>query len=162
MAKFKIVGIDAAFSQFGEIARESEGIAKMCVYDGARVVADAVKQNIRALPERDPKKFGTQKNKVRGATPAEKQAMLNGMGIAAHRVSSGSVNTVIGFDGYDGNPTKSYPKGHAISMIARTIESGSSWLTATPFMKRAIASSQSAAASAMAARFDEEISKRGK
>lgn len=159
MAKLKVVGIDAAFSEFGEIAKDSEGIAKMCVYDGAGVVADAVKRNIAALPTRDPKEH---KRKPRGATPEEKAALLQGMGVATHRVGGGSVDTVIGFDGYDGNPTKNYPNGHALSMIARTIESGSSWLTATPFMKRAVNSSKGAAEQAMSARFDEEINKRSK
>lgn len=159
MAKFKVVGLEAAFSEFGVIAKDSEGIAKMCVYDGADVVADAVRRGIEGLPVRDPKEHT---RKPRGATPDEKQAMLEGLGVATHRTESGSVNTVIGFDGYDGHPTKNYPNGHAISMIARTIESGSSWLNKTPFMNRAVKSSQPAAEQAMAARFDKEISKRGK
>lgn len=162
MAKLKVVGLEAAFSEFGEIAKDSEGIAKMCVYDGAGVVADAVKRNIQALPTRNPNKRGNEKDKVRGVTPLEKQALLDNMGVATHRVGGGSVNTVIGFDGYINNPTKAYPKGHAVSMVARATESGTSWLTATPFMKRAVNSSKGAAEQAMAARFDEEINKRGK
>lgn len=159
MAKFKITGIDAnGFSDLGELVGEMEGIAKMCVYDGAGIVADAVKKNINALPERDPKGHG---RNLRGATPAEKAALAEGFGVADMRVEGGNVNTVLGFDGYDGNPTKKYPKGHAISMIARTIESGSSWLTKTPFLKPAFNSSKAAAESAMSARFDEEIKKRG-
>lgn len=158
MAKFKITGIDAAFSAFGELADDSEGVAKMCVYDGAAIVADAVKKNINALPTRDPKGHGKH---LRGATPAEKDALLKGFGVADMRVDGGSVNTVLGFDGYDNNPTKKYPNGHAVSMIARTIESGSSWLTKTPFLKPAYNSTKSAAEQAMAARFDEEIKKRG-
>lgn len=157
MAKFKVTGIDVAFSEFGELSKESEGIAKMCVYDGAKVLADAVKKNINALPTRDPK---THKGK-RGATPAEKEALARGFGIAQMRVG-GSINTVLGFEGYDTNTTPRYPQGHPIPMIARTIESGTSWLTKTPFIKPAIASSQAQAEEAMQRRFDEEISKRSK
>ncbi len=159
MAKFKVVGLDAAFDQFGVIAKDSEGIAKMCVYDGADVVADAVRRNIEGLPTRDPKEH---KTKPRGATTEEKEAMLKGFGVAKMRTASGSIDTVLGFDGYDGKPTPKYPKGHAISMIARTIESGSSWLNKTPFLKTAYNSSKAAAEEAMARRFDEEIQKRGK
>lgn len=159
MAKCKMIGLEAAFSEFGVIAKDSEGIAKMCVYDGAEIVADAVRRNIQNLPERDPKEH---KAKPRGATKEEKEAMLKGLGVATHRTTSGTVNTSIGFDGYDGHPTPKYPNGHAISMIARTIESGSSWLNKTPFLKPAFNSSKAAAEEAMAARFDKEISKRGK
>lgn len=162
MAKFKITGLDAAFSDIGVIAKDSEGIAKMCVYDGADIVADAVKRSIEGLPVRDPKADPGHKKKQRGPTQDEKDAMLKGFGIAKMRTGSGSVDTVLGFDGYDGNPTPKYPNGHAISMIARTIESGSSWLNKTPFLKPAFNSSKAAAEQAMAARFDEEISKRGK
>lgn len=159
MAKFKITGLDAAFSALGELSEESEGIAKMCVYDGAGIVADAVKRNINGLPTRNPKEHT---RRPRGATPDEKAALAKGFGIATMRTGGGTVETVLGFDGYDGHPTKKYPKGHAISMIARTIESGSSWLNKTPFLKPAFNSSKAAAEEAMAARFDKEISKRGK
>ena len=159
MAKFRIVGIDAAIKDIDKIGLDVDGIAKMCVYDGAGIVADAVKRNINNLPVRDPKAHG---KSLRGATPAEKEALAKGFGVASMRVDGSNVNTVLGFDGYDNNPTKKYPKGHAISMIARTIESGSSWLNKTPFLKPAFNSSKSAAEEAMAARFDKEISKRGK
>lgn len=158
MAKFKVTGIDVAFSEFGEIAKDSEGIAKMAVYDGAKVLADAVKKNINALPTRDPK---THKGK-KGATPEEKAALQRGFGIAQMRSGGGSIDTVLGFEGYDSNTTPRYPQGHPIPMIARTIESGTSWLTKTPFIKPAIASSKGQAEEAMARRFDEEISKRSK
>lgn len=158
MAKFKTVGLEAAFSEFGEMSRDSEGIAKACVYEGAKVAADAVKKNIQALPTRDPKTHHGKK----GATPAEKEALLKGFGIAQMRTGGGTIDTVLGFEGYDKNVTPRYPGGHPIPMIARTIESGTSWLTKTPFIKPAINSSKAAAESAMATKFDEEISKRSK
>lgn len=159
MAKFRIVGIDAAIKDIDKIGLDVDGIAKMCVYDGAGIVADAVRRNIEGLPVRDPKEH---KRRPRGATPDEKAALAAGFGIAKMEQAGDSVNTTLGFDGYDGKPTPKYPKGHAISMIARTIESGSSWLNKTPFLKPAFNSSKAAAEQAMAARFDEEISKRGK
>lgn len=157
MAKFKVTGIDVAFSEFGELSKDSEAIAKMCVYDGAKVLADAVKKNINALPTRDPK---THKGK-RGATPEEKAALQKGFGIAQMRVGA-SIDTVLGFEGYDSNVTPRYPGGHPIPMIARTIESGTSWLTKTPFIRPAIQGSKEAAEAAMSRRFDEEIQKRSK
>ena len=160
MAKFKVTGLDMAFNVFGELSEDTEDIAKMCVYDGAGVVADAVKKNIEALPERDPKKRGTEKHKVKGVTPDEKAALAKGFGIAKIRANGNAVDTVLGFDGYTGDPTPNYPKGKPISMIARANESGTSWLTKSPFLKTAYNSSKEAAESAMANRFDEEIKKR--
>lgn len=162
MAKFKVVGLEAAFSELGELSQQSEGIGKMCVYDGAGVVADALKAKISGLPVRDPNQHGSQKKRVKGVTPAEKEALLTGMGIATMRTAGGSINTVIGFDGYFGEGTKGYPKGKPIPMIANAVNRGTSWLQATPFVNQAYNGSKAAAEAAMAARFDEEIAKHTK
>lgn len=159
MAKFKVVGLDAAFNQLGELSKETEGIGKMCVYDGAGVVADALKVKINGLPVRDQNKHGSKKARVKGVTPEEKQALLAGMGIATMRTAGGSINTVVGFDGYFGDGTKNYPKGKPIPMIANAVNRGTSWLQATPFINQAYNGSKAAAEEAMAARFDKEISK---
>lgn len=162
MAKFKVVGLEAAFNELGELSRETEGIGKMCVYDGAGVVADALKAKINGLPVRDPNKHGSPKARVRGVTPDEKQALISGMGIATMRTAGGNINTVIGFDGYFGKGTNNYPKGKPIPMIANAVNRGTSWLQATPFVNQAYNGSKAAAEAAMAARFDEEIAKHTK
>lgn len=161
MAKFKVVGIDAAFSGLELMGKDADGIAKMCVYDGAKIVGDAVKKNISSLPVRDPKDNKRGK-RVKGVTPDEKTALQKGFGIAKMRSEGDSVNTVLGFDGYDSNITAKYPKGHPISMIARANEVGTSWLVKSPFLKPAYNSSRAAAEAAMSKRFDEELKKRGK
>ena len=159
MAKYKVIGIDSAIKELEKLADDSSDIMKMCVYDGANVVADAVRKNIQGLPTRDAK--GSHKARQRGVTPEEKEGLLNGLGVARHRDANGVVDTVVGFDGYINNPTEKYPKGHAVSMVARSVEVGTSWLVKTPFIRPAINSSSNAAVAAMSKRFDEEIKKRG-
>lgn len=162
MARFNIVGLDAAIRNIEDIGKDVDPIMKMCVYDGAKVVADSVKRNINSLPVRDPKEYGTAKHRVKGVTPEEKAGLSSGFGIAKMEQTGDTVNTVLGFDGYVGKPTKNYPKGHAISMIARANEVGTSWLVKSPFLKPAYNSSRAAAEAAMSKRFDEELKKRGK
>ena len=152
MAKIKVVGIDSFIKDINELAGDAEGICKMAVYDGAAVVADAVKANINALPTRV-NKFVPKGHKARGATANEKAALISGFGISRMR-ANGTVDVSIGFDGYT-------ETGKPISMIARSIESGTSWLQKTPFVNKGVASSKGAAEAAMQKRFDEEIKKRG-
>lgn len=152
MAKIKVVGIDSFIKDINELAGDSEGICKMAVYDGAAVVADAVKANINALPTRV-NKFVPKGHQARGATANEKAALISGFGISRMR-ANGTVDVSIGFDGY-------METGKPISMIARSIESGTSWLQKMPFVNKGIASSRGAAEAAMQKRFDEEIKKRG-
>ena len=159
MAKIKVVGIDSFIKDINELAGDAEGICKMAVYDGAAVVADAVKANINALPTRV-NKFVPKGHQARGATANEKAALISGFGISRMR-ANGTIDVSIGFDGYMAGGTKNYPKGKPISMIARSIESGTSWLQKTPFVNRGVASSKGAAEAAMQKRFDEEIKKRG-
>lgn len=152
MAKIKVVGIESFIKDINELAGDAEGICKMAVYDGAAVVADAVKANINALPTRV-NKFVPKGHQARGATANEKAALISGFGISRMR-ANGTVDVSIGFDGYT-------ETGKPISMIARSIESGTSWLQKMPFVNKGIASSKGAAEAAMQKRFDEEIKKRG-
>ena len=159
MAKIKVVGIDSFVRDLNDLAGDTEGICKMAVYEGAKVVADSVKANINALPTRDGK-YVPKGKKARGATPEEKAALQSGFGISRMR-ANGTIDVSIGFDGYMAGGTKNYPKGKPISMIARSIESGTSWLQKTPFVNRGVASSKGAAEAAMQKCFDAEIKKRG-
>lgn len=159
MAKVKVVGIESFVRDLSDLTKDCDGIMKAAVYDGAGVIADAVKANINALPTRK-NHYVPEGKRARGATPYEKEALRRNFGIAKMRVGDG-VDTVIGFDGYDGMPTKKWPSGHPVSMVARSIESGTSWLQKTPFVNKAVASSKAAAEAAMQARFESELKKRG-
>ena len=51
MARMKTEGVADVALMFGELANAGVPIAKMTVYDGARVMADEIRREIGALPE---------------------------------------------------------------------------------------------------------------
>lgn len=127
------------------------------VYDGAKVVADTVKAEIRGLPVDN--RRGTQSDPSNGPSQYQKKGLEDSFGIAPIRNDNGFVNVKLGFDGYNGLKTKRWPSGHPNQMIARSVERGTSWMKANPFMKRALRKARKQAQEAMASRLQSEIQK---
>ena len=155
MATLKTVGVDDYLNELTAIQNNSAQIAGKMVYKGAGIVADAVKQRISQIPERT----SEEKGRARGVTDAERAGLIDGLGISRMRSDEGFFNVKIGFDGYNSYVTKAYPKGHPNSMVARTVESGTSWLQKTPFISPAVSSTRSAAEKEMEKIFDDSINK---
>lgn len=154
MAKCKPVGIDNFIKDMDIRANEFKQIAGKSLYVGADIIANQLRKNIENLPERSPgmAKPGQMK---RGVTKYQKAAMLDGMGIARMQKKDGSYDIKIGFEGYDDEVTKEYPKGHPISMIARAVESGTSFMEKTPFIRPAYNKAHAQAEQAMSNALEE-------
>lgn len=130
MAKIEFKGIEKYQSVLKDIERDVEGILKVAVYDGAAIVADAVK----------------------AATPVDTGDLRDSLGLAKMRNDNGYVNTKLGFDGYDS-------KGVANSLKARAYESGTSNQPKRPFIRPAVRAAKSAAEFAMGKTLDKELEK---
>lgn len=143
MAKFTVgKGLDDYISLLGNLEYRADGLAGRAIYEGAKIVADKIRANIEALPvQNGPVKNGAR----RDPTQAEKDGMLAGLGVAKKQVSDGFINVKIGMDGYNEHVTPKYPKGHPNSMIARTINAGSTWMNRHPFINNAVSSTKKAA-----------------
>ena len=72
---------------------------------------------------------------------------------------NGFYNVKIGFDGYNSVKTKRWPSGQPNAMVARSIESGTSWMTKQPFMRKAEQASKSQCEHVMSETVDIEIKK---
>lgn len=155
--KSKVVGIDNFVATFERLGSDSVGISKTCVYRGAELIADAVRAAIKTIPSRDP----GERTRT-GITQAEREGLLEGLGISTMQVSGGVVDNKIGFDGYNSYITKSYPKGHPNSMVARSIESGTTFLKKTPFIAPTVRRLRASVKEAMQAELDEQIRQRSK
>lgn len=153
MATIKTVGVDEYINELTAIQENSAKIAGKMVYKGAGIVADTIKQRILQIPQREK----TMEGRARGVTDAERAGLTEGLGITRMRNDEGFKNVKIGFDGYNSYVTKDYPKGHPNSMVARTVESGTSWLQKTPFISPAVAAARSAAEKEMEQVFDDSI-----
>lgn len=139
-----------------------EGLAKQnllgnVVYDGAKVVADIVKEEIGGLPVDN--RRGSQDNPASGPNQYQKKGLEKSFGIAPIRNDNGFVNVKLGFDGYNGLKTKRWPQGQPNQMIARSVERGTSWMKANPFMKRALRKARKQALEVMDSKLQIEIQK---
>lgn len=145
MAKFQVgSGIDNYIQQLGNLANDAPEAIAEAIYEGAKIITDEVNKNIRSLP-------GSRVSNV------ERQGLLDGLGIAPIREENGYWNVKVGFDGYNKNVTKNYPKGKANAMIARSLEHGTSWLPKTPFVSNAVKAKAAEAEQKMAEIVDEYV-----
>lgn len=147
MAKCEVISVDNFIKEIDTRSKQFAEIAGKSLYQGAAILADQLRKNIEALPERP--RSSKRGEVVRGVTAQQKQALLDHMGIARMMNKDGSYDIKIGFQGYDDDITKSYPKGHPVSMIARAVESGTSFLQKTPFIRPASQKAKGPAEEAM-------------
>lgn len=116
-------------------ADQAVTVAKYAVYAGAGVLADAIKDEIRELPEESGYMPEGKKRNVVGTW--DKEILQQRLGVSRIESTGDGANVVVSFAGYNGRPTKKYPNGVPIPMIARSIESGSSVRQKNPFIRRA-------------------------
>ena len=151
MARLDFVGIDEYLAQLKELGDKANGLCKGALYDGAAVLADAVRAEVEALQTTDVNED------PQGVFEYEKEGLLEGMGIAKMKDEDGRISTRVDFDGYNRMKSKKYPNGHPNSMIARAINSGTSKRKKNPFMSRAVKKARERANKAMSARMDSDI-----
>lgn len=147
-------GVDEYIASLERLKFRTPDVAGRAIFEGARVVADKIRENIEALPVQDAE---NKKHKHRNPTQGEKDGMLKGLGVAKKRSENGNVNVKIGMDGYNDVKTKKHPKGQPNAMIARSIESGSSFKIRHPFISSAVRTSKAAAEEAMRAEVDKQV-----
>ena len=119
-------------------------VMKSAIYAGAGVLADAIKSEIQNLPEESGYMPKGKKRNVIGKH--DKQALQNGLGISHIEATGEKADAVVSFNGYNGRPTKKYPQGVPLPLIARSIESGSSVREKNAFVRRAFNSAKTDAA----------------
>lgn len=152
MAKWTVgKGIDKYIQDLQNLEFGSEEMAKRAVYEGAKIVTDAIRTSIQALPVGPPRE-----GKV---TQAQKAGLLEGLGIAGFRKDGTFINVKVGMDGYNSVKSKKFPNGQPNALIARSLESGSSFAPKRPFIGPSVNRTKGAAERAIAEKLDDEIKK---
>lgn len=160
MAKITFKGLDDYIRAIERLGTDSETMIERSIYPGAAVIADAVKAGINSLNAReDGVRYG-EGHKAPGPTAQEKHDLAESFGLAPMRNDAGYINTKAGFDGYGSHKTKSFPRGVPNALVARSCESGTSWMNKQPFMRKAVTSSRKKAETEIIKAFDEETKKR--
>ena len=158
MAKITFKGLEEYELRLSRMGKETTRIAGAAIYEGAAIVADEIKKGIRGLPVVTG--YGTETNPLPGGvTSAQKQGLLDGLGIAPMQDDRGYLNVKIGFDGYNRTKTEKYPNGQPNQLVARGVESGTSWKQKKPFVRPAVNASRKQAEAKMAEVLDAEIKK---
>lgn len=159
MAKITFPGLKDYELMLSRLEGATDDMIGRAVYAGAGIVADAVKAGINSLPIVTG--YGTDANPLPGGvTSAQKAGLLDGFGISPLQDDgSGYLNVKLGFDGYNRTLTEKYPQGQPNQLVARGVESGTSWKQKKPFIRPATTRSRKTAENEMKRVIDEEISK---
>lgn len=144
MARMTIKGLDDLEINLSKL--DDSEIAKKCVYAGAKVIADEIRDRLKSNDT-------LEKEQLRD--------LLDSLGVAPILTdANGDVNTKIGFKGYGKKPTKKYPLGLPNQMMARAVESGTSFRPKRPFVRPAVNAKKKEALRAMQETYDKEIAKK--
>lgn len=142
MAKFTIKGIDDYVAALERVDKNSDETIKEAIYDGAAIVADAIKAGLQSLPiDEGPNglpRFGTPENPLNGVSRRQKADLINSMGIAPISRKGLTIDTKIGWDGYGSVKTKAHPQGVPNVLLMRSIESGTSFMKKNPVVRKSV------------------------
>lgn len=157
MGTFKVKGLRELEVRVGALRADlRESVIGPGLYAGADVMADAFRQGIEALPTAGG--FGSQEHPLAGPSRAQKEALAESLGITPmQKGEKGVYNIKIGFDGYNRVRTKRWPNGQPNQMIARAVESGTTFMRANSFMKKAVSKHRRAALEKMKQTMEEKI-----
>lgn len=158
MAKITFPGLADYEMMLSRLEGSTDEMIGKAVYAGAGIVADAIKDSIKALPI--VRGYGTESDPLPGGVTApQKAGLIDGLGISHMQDDMGYLNVKIGFDGYNATKTEKYPQGQPNQLVARGVESGTSWKQKCPFVRPAINRSRKRAEAKMAQVIDDEIEK---
>lgn len=153
----KIINADSELKEFRSLMKMD--FAKEIIYEGAGVIADEMRKEIESLPIQEKEDgsapFAKEGFTLHGITSTQKKDLLDGFGIAPIENDGTVTETNIGFEGYGSVPTKKYPKGIPNRLLARSIESGTSFRKKTPFMRKTIQKKKKEAIQKMQEKLDE-------
>ena len=157
--QMQVDGMEEISEILSKLEDEAPGIAARGLYEGAGVMADAIKRevaNIKTAPFKYAKSGST-----RLPSPEEKEIVQTAAaGIAKFNKNGTEVDTSVGFRnaGYAELAGKMVP----IPKIVNAINSGTSFMKKQPFVRKAARSASPKALEAMRKRIEEEFDAIGK
>ena len=135
--RIKYEGLDIFQRKLDLLAQEATAVAAAAVYDGAGIAANAMRTSVEGL-RRVPDVVAInawRKGEASVLSVSQKIGLIEGLGIAPMKVTPSSVNTKVGFGGYNNVKTKRWPNGQPNTMVAGNLNHGSSnFLQRQPFI----------------------------
>lgn len=156
MAKVKTTGLTELLKELEKLEANTDEILDEVTLEGAGVVADVMRAQIRSLKTSDEYEGG---NGKRYAKPEDIKGLLDSLGYTPTQFKGTKIDSNVGFDGYNSNKTAKYPNGHANRMIANAINKGTSFMIAQPFISRSKRQAEKEAIDQMEKSLDEAVKK---
>lgn len=149
----KSEGLDELGSRIAQLGIRAQEIASAALYDGAGVMAGALKKGVNSI-ETESFKYAPS-GKTRKPSPQEKAALQRKVGIAKFHKNGSEVDTLVGMgrSGYCQISGKKKP----VIVVARSINSGTSFMEKQPVIRKAITQNKAAAEAAIVAKADAMI-----
>lgn len=148
----KTEGIEELGNMLAKLENRAEEVASGALFDGAGIVGDAFTAAINSI-QTAPFKYAAD-GKQRLPSPEEKAALAGKSGIAKFNKNGSEVNTLIGISGSAGYANVN-GKAKAVRLIARSINSGTSFMKKQPVFRKAVSRSQGAAKDAIVSKAEE-------
>ena len=155
MAQFQFEGVDDYVAQLQNLYNRSDEVVGAAVYNGAKTVMKYVSAAVDGIVTDN--RHGSPEHRTSGPNAYQKEGLVRSLGITPARYDGTFYNVKIGFDGYNKLKTKTWPQGQPNSMIARSVESGTSWMQKQPFMRKAEQSAKIPCEKVMAETVDKAI-----
>lgn len=161
MASFKCEGMEEFIETCIFTERSLDGIVGRSIYPGAKIMGDAIKAATAGIPVDDTLfRFSAQYGRLRrGITSRQKKALIDSMGIAEIKKNWFGYNVKIGWDGYNDIVTERWKDGQPNAMIARSLNSGTSFLQKYPFVDVTVNAYANPTVQAISEQFDKELDK---
>lgn len=159
MAKAKVVGLDLFAEDITRMVNLTEDAVGSAIFEGANILANEVSAEIASLPIEGVSEYGTTHKPVRGIKIEQRNGLSDSFGIAKMRNEDGTYNVKMGFDGYNSLKTEKYPNGQPNALIARSLESGTSYRVKIPFISRAYKKARQSAEQKMKTVFENYFDK---
>ena len=148
------VGLEQLDKMLTELGNKAQDVASGSLYEGAGVMASAMNAGIESI-KTEPFRYAPE-GKTRLPSPQEKAALQRKIGIARFKKNGSEVDTLVGMSTGSGY-AQIAGKPKAVAVIARTINSGTSFMQKQPVIRRAKSQSQARASQAIVAKADELI-----
>lgn len=159
MATITVKNLDKYADLFSSKGLGREGIIKYAVYDGAKIIADGVRdaiEGLHALPN-DAAYIAIKKHIKGNITVEQQKGLLDGLFLEPITNHDGYISTRIGFAGYNSIRSDEYPNGQPNAMIARSVEGGTSARRKQPFVRPTVNKLRKQAEQAMSSSLDEKL-----
>ena len=162
MPKAELKGFEDIYKILNNLSDNAEKILKNGLYEGAGIMAEELKAKLNSMPVvGDKENLGAYKRKGKYKLSfTQRKGLIESLGISPFGTTQKmEIETHIGFDGYNNIKTKKYPNGQPNQLIARIVESGSTYMDKTPFIRPALNSGKKRAEEKMKQTIEDEIIK---